>query len=86
VKILMRETFVDSSPTSSLNYEIHSFGYIEYDVPWDLSTVEKRMFFQTKLPLLTRNNFHAIGSYDNDVFMVHRVYIYSYLNPHSLMQ
>jgi hypothetical protein len=44
------------------------------------------MFYQTKLPLLTRNNFHAIGSYDNGVFMVHRVYIYSYLNPHSIMQ
>jgi hypothetical protein len=34
---------------------------------------------------LTRNNFHAIGSYDNGVFMVHRVYIYSDLNPHSIM-
>jgi hypothetical protein len=37
------------------------------------------------LPLLTRNNFYAIGSYDNGVFMVHRVYIYSDLNPHSIM-
>jgi hypothetical protein len=149
----MRKTFVDSSPASNLNFEIHSleeeltiaspivhnilqevrikqekehvineldtsvfdsptcaeikylihvtcdtnelnllssidtFGYIEYDVPCDLNTVEKRMFCQTTSPLLTRNNFHAIGSYDyNGVFMVHRVYIYSYLNPHSIMQ
>jgi hypothetical protein len=44
------------------------------------------MFCQTKLPLLTRNNFHAIGSYDNGVFMVHRVYICLDLNPHSIMQ
>jgi hypothetical protein len=44
------------------------------------------MLCQTKLPLLTRNNFHAIGSYDNDVFIVHRVYIYSDLNPHYIMQ
>jgi hypothetical protein len=44
------------------------------------------MFYQTKLPLLSRNNFHAIGSYDNGVFMVHRVYIYSVLNPHYIMQ
>jgi hypothetical protein len=63
-----------------------SFGYIKYDVPCDLNIVEKRMFCQTKLPLLTRNNFHAIGSYDNGVFMVHRVYICSDLNPHSIVQ
>jgi hypothetical protein len=45
------------------------------------------MFFQTKLPLLTRNNFHAIGSYDySGVFMVHRVDICSNLNPHPIMQ
>jgi hypothetical protein len=152
VKILMRKTFVDSSPAYNLNSEIHSleeeatiaspimhnilhevkikqekeqvmneldtsvfdsstcaeikhlvhgtcatneltllssldnFGYIEYDVPYDLNIVEKRMFCQTKLPLLTRIFFHAIGSYDNGVFMVHRVYICSDLNPHSIMQ
>jgi hypothetical protein len=120
VKILMRKTFVDSSPASNLNSKIHSleeevtiasstvhnilqevkikqekeqvtnehdtsifysptcaeikhlvhgtcamnelnllssldnFGYIEYDVPCGLNIVEKRMFCQTKLPLLTR--------------------------------
>jgi hypothetical protein len=153
VKILRRKTFVDSSPASNLNFEIHSleeeatiaspivhnilqevelkqgkehvmneldasvfdsptcaeikhlihvtcdtnelnllssldtFGYIEYDLPCDLNIVEKRMFCQTKLPLLTINNFHAIGSYDySGVFMVHRVYICSDLNPHSVMQ
>jgi hypothetical protein len=152
VKILMRKTFIDSSPASNLNSEIHSleeeatiaspivhnilqevkikqekeqlmneldasifdsptcaeikhlvhvtcatnelnllssldtFGYIEYDVPCDLNIVEKRMFCQTHLSLLTRNNFHAIGTYDNGVFMLHRVYICSDLNPHSIMQ
>jgi hypothetical protein len=152
VKILMRKTFVDSSPASNLNSGIHSleeeattvslivhnilqevkikqeqeqvinelgtsifysptcaeikhlvhvtcamnelnllssldtFGCIEYDIPCDLNIVEKRMFCQTKLPLLTRNNFHAIDSYDNGVFIVHRVYICSDLNPHSIMQ
>jgi hypothetical protein len=152
VKILIRKTFVDSSPASNLNFELHSleeeatiaspivhnilqevelkqekeqvmngldasifdsptcaeikhlihvtydtnelnllssldtFGYIEYDLPCDLNIVEKRMFCQTKLPLLTINNFHAIGSYDySGVFMVHRVYICSDLNPHSIM-
>jgi hypothetical protein len=152
VKILMRKTFVDSSPTSNLNFEIHSlkeeptiaspiihnilqevkikqekehiineldtyvfdsptcteikhlihftcdtnelnllssldtFGYIEYDVPCDLNTVEKRMFCQTISPLLTRHNFHAIGSYDyNGVFMVHRIYICLDLNSHSII-
>jgi hypothetical protein len=59
--------------------------YTEYDVPYDLNIVENRMFYQTKLPLLTRFFFHAIGSYDNDVFMVHRVWICSDLNPHSIM-
>jgi hypothetical protein len=44
------------------------------------------MFCHTNLALLTRNNFHAMGSYDNGVFMVHRVYICSDLNPHSIMQ
>jgi hypothetical protein len=65
---------------------LDTFGYIEYDVPCDLHIVEKRMFWQTKLSLLTRNNFRAIGSYDNGVFTVHRVYIYSDVNPHSIMQ
>jgi hypothetical protein len=65
---------------------LDTLGYIEYDIPCDLNIVEKRMFCQTKLPLLTRNNFHAIDSYDNGVFMVHRVYICSDLNPHSIMQ
>jgi hypothetical protein len=65
---------------------LDTLGYIEYDVPCDLNTLEKRMFCQTNLPLLTRNNFHAIDSYDyNGVFMVHRVYKCSYLNPHSIM-
>jgi hypothetical protein len=120
VKILMRKTFIDSSPASNLNSEIRSleeeatiespivynilqeveikqekeqlmngldtfvfysptcaeikhlvhgtcamnelnllssldtFGYIEYDVPCDLNIVDKRIFCQTKLPLLTR--------------------------------
>jgi hypothetical protein len=35
---------------------------------------------------LTRIFFHAVGSYDNGVFMVHRVYICSNLNPHSIIQ
>jgi hypothetical protein len=66
---------------------LDTLGYIEYDIPCDLNIVEKRMFCQTNLPLLTRNNFHAIGSYDyNNVFMVYRVYICSYLNPHSITQ
>jgi hypothetical protein len=65
---------------------LDTFGYIEYDVHCNLNIVEKRMFFHKKLPLLTRNNFHAIGSYDNGVFMSHRVYICSDLNPHSIMQ
>jgi hypothetical protein len=66
---------------------IDTFGYIEYVVPYDLNTVEKRMFCQTTSPLLTINNFHAIGINEyNGVFMVHRVYIYSDLNPHSTMQ
>jgi hypothetical protein len=74
--------------TNELNLlsSLYTFDYIEYDVPCDLNIVEKRMFWQTKLPLLTRNNFYAIGSYDNGVFMVHRVYICSYWNPHSIMQ
>jgi hypothetical protein len=36
---------------------LDAFGYIEYDVPCDLNIVEKRMFCQTKLPLLTRKKF-----------------------------
>jgi hypothetical protein len=65
---------------------LDNFGYTKYDVPCGLNIVEKRMFCHIKLPLLNRNNFHAIGSYDNSVFMVHRVYICSDLNPHFLMQ
>jgi hypothetical protein len=74
--------------TNELNllFSLDTFGYIEYDVPCDLNIAEKRMFCQSKLPLLTRNNIHAIGSYDNGVFIVHRVYICSDLNPHSIMQ
>jgi hypothetical protein len=74
--------------TNELNLlsSLDKFGYIEYDVPCDLNIVEKTMFCQTKLPLLTINNFHATGSYDNGVFTVHRVYICSDLNPHSIMQ
>jgi hypothetical protein len=75
--------------TNELNLlsSLDTFGYIEYNVPCDLNIVEKRMFCQTKLPVLTRNNFHAIGSYDySGVLMVHRVYSYSDLNPHSIMK
>jgi hypothetical protein len=75
--------------TNELNLlsSLDTFGYIEYDLPCDLNIVEKRMFCQTNLTLLTINNFHAIGSYDySDVFMVHRVYICSDLNAHSVMQ
>jgi hypothetical protein len=54
---------------------LDTFGCIEYDVICDLNIVEKRIFCQIKLPLLTRNFFHAIRSYDIGVFMVHRVYI-----------
>jgi hypothetical protein len=74
--------------TNELNLlsSLDTFGYIEYDVPCDLNILEKRIFCQTKLPLLTRKKFHAIGSYDNGVFMVHRVYICSDLSPHSIMQ
>jgi hypothetical protein len=75
--------------TNELNWlsSVDTFGYIKYDVPCDLNTVEKRIICQTTSPLLTRNNFHAIGNYDyNGVFMVHRVYIYSDLNQHSIMQ
>jgi hypothetical protein len=32
---------------------LDTFGYNEYDVPCDINIVEKRMFCQTKLPLLT---------------------------------
>jgi hypothetical protein len=74
--------------TNELNLlsSLNTFGYIKYNVPCDLNIVEKRIFCQTKLPLLTRKKFHATGSYHNGVFMVHIVYIYSYLNPHSIMQ
>jgi hypothetical protein len=41
----------------NLLYYLDTFGYIEYDVPCDLNIVEKRMFYKTNLPLLTRNNF-----------------------------
>ena len=33
---------------------LDNFGYIEYDVPCGLNIVEKRIFCQTGLPLLTR--------------------------------
>jgi hypothetical protein len=75
--------------TNELNLlsSLDTFGYIKYVVPYDLNTVEKRIFCQTNLPLLTRHNFHAIGNYDyNGVFMLHRVYICSDLNPHYIMQ
>jgi hypothetical protein len=75
--------------TNKLNLlsSLDTFGYIEYDVPCDLNSVEERMFCQNQSPLLTRNNFHDIGNYDyNGVFMVHRVYICLDLNPHSIMQ
>jgi hypothetical protein len=74
--------------TNELNLlsSLDTFCYIEYDVPCDLNIIEKRIFYQTKLPLLTRKKFHAIGSYDNSVFMVHRVYICLDLNPYSIMQ
>jgi hypothetical protein len=97
------DTFVFDSPTctkirhminvtcdtNELNLlsSLDTFGYIEYDVPCDLKTIEKRMFCQTNLPLFTRNNFHAIDTYDyNNAFMVYIVYICSDLNPHSIMQ
>jgi hypothetical protein len=48
----------------NLSSSLDTFGYIEYDVPCDITTVEKRIFCQTNFSLLTRNSFHAIGSYD----------------------
>jgi hypothetical protein len=85
IKILIHVT----CDMNGLNFlsSIDTFGYIEYVVLYDLNTVEKRMFCQTTSPLLTINNFHAIAINEyNGVFMVHRVYIYSDLNPHSTMQ
>jgi hypothetical protein len=84
IKYLIRVT-CDTNELNLLS-SLDTFGYIEYDVPCDVNIVEKRMFCQTKLPLLTRNKFYVTDSYDNCVFMVHRVYIYSDLNLHSIMQ
>jgi hypothetical protein len=55
IKHLIHVTY--DSYELNLLYSLDTFGYIEYDVPCDLNIVEKRMFYQTNLPLLTRNNF-----------------------------
>ena len=60
---------------------LNTLGYVEFDVLCDINTVEKQIFSQTELPLLTRNKFYAIGNYDHrGVFMVHKVYIFSNMN------
>jgi hypothetical protein len=66
------DTSIFDSPTcAEIKHLIH--------VTWDMNKINSS--------LLTRNNFHAIGSYDyNGVFMMYRVYIYLDLNPHFIMQ
>jgi hypothetical protein len=59
---------------SSLN----TLGYTEFDIPCDISSLERIMFCQTELSLLTRNNFYAVGNFDGrGEFFVQKAFICS---------
>jgi hypothetical protein len=69
--------------TDELNLlsSLNTLGHIEFDILCDVCSVERIIFSQTELPLLSRNTFHAIGNYNSrGAFMAHRVYICSNFN------
>ena len=46
---------------SSLN----TLGYIEFDVPYNLSSLEEKLYAYADLPWLSRHTDHVFGKYNN---------------------
>ena len=68
---------------SSLN----TLGYIEFDVPCNLSSLEEKLYAYADLPWFSRHTYHFIGKYNcKGEYMVHRVYICSNLKSPYIVQ
>ena len=63
---------------SSLN----TLGYIEFDVPCNLSSLEEKLYAYADLPWFSRHTYHVFGKYNNQgQYLIQRVYICT--NPNS---
>ena len=63
---------------SSLN----TLGYIEFDVPCNLSSLAEKLYAYAVLPWFSRHIYHVFGKYNNKgQYMMERVYICT--NPNS---
>ena len=63
---------------SSLN----TLGYIEFDVPCNLSYLEEKLYAYADLPWFSRHTYHVFGKYNNQwQYFIQRVYIC--INPNS---
>ena len=63
---------------SSLN----TLGYIEFDVPCNLSSLEEKLYAYADLPWFSRHTYHIFGKYNNQrQYLIQRVYICT--NPNS---
>ena len=63
---------------SSLN----TLGYIEFDVPCNLSSLEEKLYAYADLPWFSRHTYQVFGKYNNQgQYLIQRVYICT--NPNS---
>ena len=63
---------------SSLN----TLGYIEFDIPCNLSSLEEKLYAYADLPWFSRHTYHVFGKYNNQgQYLIQRVYICT--NPNS---
>ena len=70
-----------------LLYSSNTLGYIEFDVPCNLSSLEEKLYAYADLPWFSRHTYHFIGKYNcKGEYMVHRVYICSTLKSPNIAQ
>ena len=68
---------------SSLN----TLGYIEFDVPCNLSSLEEQLYAYADLPWFSRHTYHIFGKYNNQgQYLIQRVYICTCPNSPFIVQ
>ena len=68
---------------SSLN----TLGYIEFDVPCNLSSLEEKLYAYADLPWFSRHTYHVFGKYNNQgQYLIQRVYICTNSNSPFVVQ
>ena len=68
---------------SSLN----TLGYIEFDVPCNLSSLEEKLYAYADFLWLSRHTYHVFGKYNKQQqYLIQRVYICTNLNSPFVVQ